>query len=276
MSGLLRAARANPTLAAACLLGALLLAVSLLASVWTPHAPGRINMRLRFAPPSDANWLGTDHFGRDLASMLMRGARNTIAIALSGVLAGAAAGVAVGIWAAAQQGLPGRAVMRVVDFLIAFPAVLAAVIVAAVMGPGLGTAIVAIAVASVPVFARLARVAALEVLSRDFVAASRAAGRSEGWILVHHVLPNIAGLIVVQAASQLAVAALIEAGLSFLGLGMQPPEPSLGRMLADSQTHLARAPQLALHPGALLALIVLCFSMMGDGLRDALDPRGRR
>ncbi|MCS6931046.1 MAG: ABC transporter permease [Acetobacteraceae bacterium] len=275
MSGVLRAARANPALAAALLLGLLLLAVCLLATVWTPHAPGRINMRLRFAPPSDVHWLGTDHFGRDLASMMMRGARNTVAIALSGVLAGAVPGVAVGIWAAARQGLAGRAVMRVVDFLIAFPAVLAAVVVAAVMGPGLGTAVVAIAVASVPVFARLARVAALEVLARDFVAASRAAGRGEGWILVSHVLPNIAGLVLVQAASQLAVAALIEAGLSFLGLGMQPPEPSLGRMLADSQTHLSRAPQLALYPGALLALIVLCFSMLGDGLRDALDPRGR-
>lgn len=275
MTRLARAARGNPTLVAALLLGALLLLLALVATFWTPHAPGRINMRLRFGPPSEMNWLGTDHFGRDIASMMMQGARNTIAIALCGVLSGAAIGILLGLWAAAQGGLAGRAAMRVVDFLIAFPAVLAAVIVAAVLGPGVTTAIAAIAISSLPVFARLARVGALEVLTRDFVAASRAAGRAEWWILANHVLPNIAGLIVVQAASQLAVAALIEAGLSFLGLGMQPPAASLGRMLADSQTHLSRAPQLAILPGVLLALIVLCFSMLGDGLRDALDPRRR-
>jgi peptide/nickel transport system permease protein len=275
MTALLHGARAHPTLAAALLLGGALLLLALVATFWTPHVPGRINMRLRFALPSDANWLGTDHFGRDLASMMMQGARNTLAIAVTGVLSGAALGVLVGLWAASQGGFAGRVAMRVVDFLIAFPAVLAAVIVAAVLGPGVVTAVGAIAIASLPVFARLARVGALEVLTRDFVAASRAAGRGEGWILANHVLPNIAGLVVVQAASQLAVAALIEAGLSFLGLGMQPPAASLGRMLADSQTHLSRAPQLALYPGALLALIVLCFSLLGDGLRDALDPRRR-
>jgi peptide/nickel transport system permease protein len=251
-------------------------AIALLSLWWTPYPPARIAMARRFLGPSELNWLGTDHFGRDLMSMMMVGVRNSLTIAVAGVALGAAAGIALGLLAVTIRGLAEEAVMRTMDFVFAFPAVLAAIIVMAIMGPGSVTTVVAIAVANVAIFARLARAAALDVAAREFVRAARALGCGPARIALVHVLPNLAGLLVVHATVQIAVALLIEAGLSYLGLGIQPPSPSLGRMLNDAQTHMGRAPTLAIFPGLGLAAIVLGINLLGDGLRDLLDPRSAR
>jgi peptide/nickel transport system permease protein len=270
------AVRRNPALVIGGLLTLAAVAIALVSLAWTPHPPARIAMARRFLGPSALNWLGTDHFGRDLMSMMMVGMRNSMSIAVAGVALGATAGIALGLLAVAIRGFAEEAVMRTMDFVFAFPAVLAAIIVMAIMGPGSLTTVVAIGVANVAIFARLARAAALDVSARDFVRAAKALGCSPARIALVHVLPNLAGILVVHATVQIAVALLIEAGLSYLGLGIQPPSPSLGRMLNDAQTNMSRAPTLAIFPGLGLAAIVLGINLLGDGLRDLLDPRATR
>ncbi|MEJ1159890.1 ABC transporter permease [Prosthecomicrobium sp. N25] len=259
-----------------CLAGALVL-VALVALVWTPFDPAQMAMGRRLQGPSAAHWLGTDPFGRDVLSKLMRGAVNSLRVGLLAVGLGLAAGVALGALAAARAGsLLDEAVMRTADFTFAFPAVLTAIMITALAGPGALNAILAIAIFNVPVFARLARGAALQVWSRDFVLAARAAGLTGLAITTRHVVPNIAGLVVVQATIQFALAILAEAGLSYLGLGTQPPEPSWGRMLNEAQTFLQTQPLLAVFPGVAIAAAVLGFNLLGDGLRDLIDPKSRR
>jgi len=270
------ALRRHPVLAAGLALAGVALAVALLSLAWTPYPPARIAMARRLQPPSALNWLGTDHFGRDVASLVMAGLRNSLAIAAAGVALGAALGVALGATVAAIRGAAEEVAMRVVDFAYAFPAVLAAVVIAALLGAGPVATVVAIAVANAALFARLVRAAAVDLWTRDFVRATLALGRGRIGTVFHHVLPNLAGLVAVQAATQLAVALLVEAGLSYLGLGLQPPDASLGRMLNDAQTHLAGAPTLAIFPGLALALAVLAAGLVGDGLRDLIDPRTAR
>lgn len=260
----------------AVLAGAVVLA-GLVALVWTPHDPAQLAMARRLQGPSALNWLGTDQLGRDMLSKLMRGAVNSLRVGLAAVGLGLAVGVALGTWAAARAGSwTAEAIMRAIDFTLAFPAVLTAVMITALAGPGAANAVVAIAIFNVPVFARLARGAALQVWSRDYVLAARTAGLGTGAITLRHVLPNIAGLIVVQASIQFAIAILAEAGLSYLGLGTQPPEPSWGRMLNEAQTYLQTQPLLAVFPGLAIATAVLGFNLLGDGLRDLVDPRRRR
>ncbi len=255
----------------------IVVAMALVAQAWTPHAPNRMNMRARFVAPGDpVHWLGTDHFGRDITSMILAGAWQSLHVAVLAVALGLGVGVALGLAAAARRGAIDAVLMRANDVVFAFPAVLSALVLAAVLGAGAHTAVIAIGVFNIPVFARVARAGALQIWARDYVVAARAAGR--GWlgITVIHVLPNIAGLLVVQATIQLALAILAEAGLSFLGVGIQPPAPSWGRMLSDAQTYLDRAPHLALVPGAAIALAVFGLNLLGDGLRDWLDPKLRR
>lgn len=253
-----------------------LLAMALLSRVWTPAPPTQIRISQRLAPPLEAGLLGADHFGRDIASMLMVGAWNSLSIAFIAVLLGMAAGVLLGTLAAAWRGWAEEVVMRLADVTFAFPAVLSAIMIAALIGPGVTTAVIAIGVFNIPVFARIARGAALQVWKRDYILAARSAGKGALLITLHHVLPNIAGLLVVQATIQLALAVLTEAGLSFLGVGVPPPHPSWGRMLSDSQTYLSQAPHLAILPGLAIALAVLGLNMLGDGLRDVMDPKLRR
>jgi peptide/nickel transport system permease protein len=270
------ALRRNPALAAGAILTLAAVVVALVSLWWTPWPPARIAMARRLQGPSAVNWLGTDHFGRDLMSMMMVGLRNSLAIAVSGVALGAAAGIALGLAAVALRGAVEEVTMRAMDFVFAFPAVLAAIIVMAIMGAGSVTTVVAIAVANVAIFARLARAAALDIAARDFVRAARALGCGPARIALVHVLPNLGGILAVHVTVQIAVALLIEAGLSYLGLGIQPPSASLGRMLNDAQTNMGRAPTLAVFPGLALAAIVLGINLLGDGLRDWLDPRTRR
>jgi peptide/nickel transport system permease protein len=264
----------HPSFVVGLVLSALIVLAALVSLVWTPMDPARMNILARLRPPSAEFWLGTDQFGRCVASMLMVGARNALAVGLVAIGIGFTIGTALGIFAARNEGsLIDEAIMRVLDFIFAFPVILTAILIVTLLGPGLVNAVIAIGLFNVPVFARLSRGAALQVITRDYIRAARVAGAGTATILVRHVLPNIAGLMIVQASVQFATAILAEAGLSYLGLGTQPPNPSWGRMLSDAQTFMARQPFLAIFPGAAIALAVLAFNLLGDGLRDLLDPR---
>ena len=244
--------------------------------MWTPYAVTAIDIGQKLQPPSGQHWLGADHFGRDVLSMIMVGARNSLAVALVAVGLGAGIGVPAGLLAAARGGALDEAVMRANDVVFAFPALLMAVMITAILGPGALNAIIAIGVFNIPVFARVTRGAALSLWSREYVLAARTAGKSSLLISIQHVLPNLLGLLVVQAAIQFALAVVAEAGLSYVGLGVQPPMPSWGRMLSEAQTMIDFAPWLAIFPGLAIALVVLGLGLLGDGLRDLLDPRLRR
>ncbi len=264
--------RLNAALVIGGLLTALLLGTALLSLVWTPEVPTRVRVAMRLRAPLEAGLLGTDHFGRDVVSLLMVGAWNSLAIAWPAVLLGAAIGTAIGCAAAAWKGIADEIAMRVSDVVFAFPAVLSAIMIGALMGSGPLAAILAIAVFNVPVFARVTRGVALQVWTLDYIAAARAIGKHPLRITWEDVIPNIAGALIVQVTIQLALAILTEAGLSYLGLGVRPPNPSWGRMLSDAQTYLSQAPHLAIAPGVAIALSVLGLNLLGDGLRDALDP----
>jgi peptide/nickel transport system permease protein len=239
-----------------------------------PHPVDELQMRSKLLPSSRRHLLGTDHLGGTCCraswlgrrprsrSVDRRGARHV-------VRRGARA------WAAARGGWVDEALSRTSDLIFAFPAVLIAILITSVMGASAKNAILAIAIFNVPVFARVTRGAALAMWSRDFVRAATAMGQGPLGITMRHVLPNIMSVLIVQATIQFAVAILAEAGLSYLGLGAQPPVPSWGRMLRDAQTYIFQAPELALWPGLAVALAVLGLNMLGDGLRDLLDPRLR-
>lgn len=258
----------------ACMAGlvALAAAISLL---WTPYDPVTLNILQRLKPPSATHWFGTDAFGRDVASMIMAGARNSLGTALGAVLLGLTIGLPAGLSSALARGGVESGLMRATDLVFAFPAILSAAVIAANLGPGAMTVVLAVGLFNAAVFARVARGAALQVMGKPFVLAARAMGRGPIALAWQHVLPNIAAVLIVQATVQLAIAVLAEASLSYIGFGLQPPIPSLGRMLAESQTRLSQAPWLALFPGGTIALTVLGLNLLGDGLRDWIDPRLR-
>ena len=251
----------------------LLVALALQSFVWTPFPATEIDVPNKLQPPSATHWLGTDSLGRDIVSQLIVGARASIAVGLIAVGIGIAGGVALGLLAAARRGWVEEAVMRLSDFGLAFPALLTAIMLGAVYGPGLTTAIVAIGLFNIPEFARITRASANAVWSREFVLAARACGKGATRITLEHVLPNVASVLIVQATVRFAIAILAEAGLSYLGLGAQPPLPSWGRMLNEGQSMMYQAPLLAVWPGLAIVFSVLGLNLLGDGLRDLLDPR---
>jgi peptide/nickel transport system permease protein len=231
----------------------------------------------KMKPPSAAHPLGTDHFGRDILSMIMVGARTSIAVAVVAVVIGMGLGVPLGLAAAARRGsLLDEVIMRGNDLVFAFPSLLIAIMITAVFGPSALNAIVAIGIFNIPVFARLTRGAALSLWTRDYVLAARVAGKGAVRISAEHILPNVTNLLIVQGTIQFSLGILAEAALSYVGLGAQPPIPSWGRMLADSQTMISIAPHMAIFPGMAILLTVLGLNLMGDGLRDLFDPRIRR
>lgn len=266
-------ARGNRKLVIGAAITAAFLALALLSLVWTPYPATRMDIASRLSGFGAAHWLGTDHFGRDVLSMLIAGTRNSVAVAVVAVGIGLCLGVPLGALAAARRGWVDELMMRISDVTFAFPALLSAVMITALIGPGAVNSMIAIGIFNVPVFARLTRGAALRIWSLDFVLAARTAGRGGLAITWDHVLPNLAGLIIVQATIQFALAILAEAGLSYLGFGTQPPQPSWGRMLSDAQTLLFMAPRLAVLPGLAIAITVLGLNLFGDGLRDLLDPK---
>jgi len=248
-------------------------ALALLALWWTPFDTAQLAVAERLQGPGARHWLGTDQLGRDVLSLLMRGAATSLGVALVAVAVGAGLGVPLGLWAAARGGWVDELIMRANDVVFAFPSLLLAILITTWLGPGALNAILAIAVFNIPVFARIVRGGALGLWTREFILAARVAGKGRLRISAEHVLPNLAGLLLVQLSIQLSLGLLAETGLSYLGLGTQPPLPSWGRMLADAQTLTALAPSLALFPGLAVMLAVLGFNLLGDGLRDRLDPR---
>jgi len=251
-------------------------AMALVSFFWTPFDVTRLIVADRMQPPSSAHWFGTDHFGRDVLSMIMIGARNSIAVALVAVGIGMGVGVPLGCWAAARGGWIDEALMRFNDLIFAFPALLSAIMITAVFGPSAINAIIAIGIFNIPVFARVARAGALSIWPREYILAARAAGKGKARITVEHIIPNIANLLLVQGTIQFALGILAEAALSYVGLGTQPPMPSWGRMLFDAQTVMIVAPWLALFPGCAILLTVLGLNLLGDGISDIFDPRARR
>jgi len=249
---------------------------ALISFVWTPYDAKAIDISSKLLAPSSMHLFGTDHFGRDILSMIMVGARNSLVVAFVAVGIGAGIGVPLGLLAAARKGLASELVMRTNDLIFAFPSLLMAVMITAVYGPGAINAIIAIGIFNIPVFARVTRGAGLSLWTREYILAARVAGKGPFLISVQHILPNLRGLLIVQAAIQFALGVVAEAGLSYVGLGVQPPMPSWGRMLSEAQTMIGFAPWMAIFPGVAIMILVFGFGLIGDGLNDHLDPRTRR
>lgn len=273
--GILREGLRSPAFVLGACITFLVLVAALVSWVWTPYDVTRLIVANRLQSPSVAHWFGTDHFGRDIFSMIMVGARNSIAVAIVAVGIGMAIGVPAGLWAAARRGWIDDVLMRTNDLIFAFPSILSAILITAIFGPGAINAIIAIGIFNIPVFARLARGAALSLWTREYVLAARVCGKPGYLITIEHILPNIANLLIVQGTIQFSLGILAEAGLSYVGLGAQPPMPSWGRMLFEAQTMMAIAPHMAIFPGLAIVFTVLGLNLMGDGLRDALDPKLR-
>ena len=254
-------------------LSLLLLIAAGVSYFWTPWSPYEMDMPSKMQGPSAAHWLGTDAFGRDVASLLLVGARASILVGVIAVGIGLVFGTALGLLAAARRGWVEEAIMRLTDFTLAFPAILSAIMMTAVFGAGIVNAIVAIGIYNIPTFARITRASANAIWSREYVAAARACGKGPFAITMQHVLPNISAVLIVQMTIRFAIAILAEAAPSYLGLGTQPPQPSWGRMLSEAQTLMFQQPMLAVFPGLAIALAVLGLNLLGDGLRDVLDPR---
>ena len=274
---LLRAALSSRSFAIGAAITLVVALAAVLSFVWTPYGFAAQDIPNRLQPPSPEHWLGTDHFGRDMFSMILVGARTSISVALVAVSVGVLIGTPLGLFAAARRGtLVDDIVMRGNDLVFAFPALLIAILITAVFGPGAVNAIIAIGIFNIPVFARLSRGAALSLWQREFILAARVSGKSAARISFEHILPNITNTLIVQATIQFALGILAEAALAYVGLGAQPPIPSWGKMLADAQTMIALAPHVALVPGLAIVITVLGVNLMGDGLRDVFDPRLRR
>ena len=249
--------------------------IGILAPLVSPFDPNKQNLRAIFRPPSKEHPFGTDQFGRDILSRVLWGARTSLIVATSAIalamLVGALTGVSVGY----RGGWADEAVMRFVDVLLTFPDIFLAIIVTAVVPPGLGTTVLAIAVYNLPQFIRVARAAALSVRENAFVEAARASGASSAYIVLRHILPNSLAPIVVLATLRTAASILTAAGLSFLGLGLQPPTPEWGTMISEARVYIVTAPWTSLFPGLAIFLTVLSFNLLGDGINDALNPRRR-
>jgi len=254
------------------LLLGLIAAIALLSFLWTPWDAGAIDVARRLQLASWAHPLGTDQLGRDLLSMLMAGARAPLGVATLALAIGLAGGVPLGLLAAARPGWLDEIVTRGADILLALPALILAMLVVAVLGPGASHAALAVGAFNIPVFARVTRASARAVWTRDFILAARLVGKGPALISAEHILPNISGPLVTQATLQLSLGVLAEAALSFLGLGVQPPVPSWGRMVADAQTLIGTAPRLVLLPGLAIVITIFAINLAGEALRDRIAP----
>jgi peptide/nickel transport system permease protein len=251
----------------------IILLTALLSFVFTPFDPNRMNLSERFQAPNQTHYLGTDQYGRDILSRVMKGAVNSIIVGLVAVSIGMGFGILLGSIAAFYRRWMDEVIMRISDVLYGFPAVLSAILITSVLGPGTINSMIAIGIFNIPIFSRLTRATSLSIWERDYVTSARAIGRSDAGIIRKYILPNILSSLIVQGTVQFAIAILAEAGLSYLGLGTQPPHASWGRMLNEAQTFMGTSPYLAIFPGCAIALAVLGFNLLGDGLRDMLDPK---
>ena len=273
--GSLRLLLRNPVTAVSAAVLFVVLVVAVGATWIAPYGINDVDVPNALRGPSGAHWFGTDELGRDVLSRVLVAIQASMQVAVVSVLFAVLVGVTVGVVAGYRGGWLDTVFMRVVDVMFAFPVLLLALAIVAVLGPGVTTTMLAIGVVYTPIFARVARASTLGVRVEPFVQVSRTMGTGHRYILVRHVLPNIAGPLIVQTSLSLAFAILSEAALSFLGLGIQPPEPSLGRMIFDSQGFVTLAWWMAVFPGVAIFVIVLAFNLVGDGLRDVLDPKQR-
>lgn len=261
------------------IVGGTLVALQVLLAVFAPllapYDPLAQSILDRMQGPSAAHWLGTDRFGRDILSRILYGYRASFAIAASAVAIALLIGGALGILSAVYRGWTDRVIMRLMDVLFAFPIILLAIGIIAILGPGAVTTAAAIGIVYIPIFARLMRGPTLVIAATEYVEGARAIGAGTGRIIVSHILPNLTSVILVQASLSLSTAILVEASLSFLGIGSQPPSPSLGRMLSEAREYLLLSPWDSVFSGLAILLASFGFNLLGDGLRDALDPRLR-
>jgi peptide/nickel transport system permease protein len=253
----------------------LLVTVAVLADVIAPYDPNKQSWTMLRKAPSAAHWFGTDESGRDLLSRVIYGARASLLAGVVSVLIAILIGVPLGLLAGYRGGWADTIISRLTDAMLAIPFLILAIAMAAFLGPSLRNAMIAVGLASTPVFVRLTRGQVLSIKTEDYVEAARAVGNPDWRIAARHILPNILPALLVQATVAIAAAIIAEASLSFLGLGQQPPAPSWGSMLNVAQRFLTNAPWIAIWPGMAIFLAVLGFNLLGDGLRDALDPKER-
>jgi peptide/nickel transport system permease protein len=253
----------------------LFILIAIIAAFWTPYDPDTPVLALRLQSPSLAHPFGTDDVGRDILSRLAYGSRYSLLMGIAAIAIAAGIGVPVGLVAGYKGKLWDTASMRLIDVLMTLPSIVLAVAIVSVLGPGILSVILAVGITSIPGFARLARAATLTLRDQDFVAAARVVGSRDSRILAVHIFPNSLPPLLVQASLGVGSTILIAAALGFLGLGVQPPTPEWGAMLSRGRTYISSAPHLVLFPGVAIAILVLGFNLLGDGLRDALDPRLR-
>jgi peptide/nickel transport system permease protein len=265
----------NPVTAISALVLVVIVFVAVAADWIAPYGVNKIDVADALRPPSGAHWFGTDELGRDIFSRVLVASQASMLVAVASVAFAFAVGVTIGVVSGYRGGVIDTVLMRVVDVMFAFPVLLLALAIVAILAPGTTTTVLAIGIVYTPIFARVARASALSVRVEAYVAVSHTMGTGDLYILGRHILPNIAALVIVQTSLSLAFAILSEAALSFLGLGIQPPQPSWGRMLFDAQGFVHRAWWMSVFPGAAIFVTVLAFNLLGDGLRDVLDPKQR-
>ncbi len=267
----------NPIAVVGLALILLYIVIIIVAQLWLPFDPLQMDTANMLQPPSlrTGHVLGTDEFGRDILSRIMKGAGISLLIAVSATAMGAVIGTFMGIWSGFLGGAWDNWIMRIADILFAFPSLLLAIFVMAILGEHTYNVIIAIGIVYIPQFARIARAAVLSVKSNEFIRASFSSGANKSYVLSRHLLPNIMMPIIVQSSLSLSVAILLESALSFLGMGVQPPHPSWGNMLSSARKVMMLAPWTAIYPGLAIMLLVLGFNLLGDGLRDIMDPRLR-
>lgn len=263
----------NPVVVGCLLVLLTLVLGALFGSQLTPYGAKQTDIPNALKPPSPAHWFGTDELGRDVLTRVIVSCGATLKVSVLSVAISVLIGVPLGLFAGYLRGAVDSTIMRLVDVMFAFPVMLLAIAIVAVLGPGLNTAIIAIGVVYTPIFARVTRGSVLQIREEPFIRAQQALGAGSLRILWRHVLPNVSAPIIVQTSLSFAFAILSEAALSFLGLGVQPPAPSWGRMLFDAKGFFNIAPWLAIFPGLAIFVTVLAFNLLGDSLRDALDPR---
>jgi peptide/nickel transport system permease protein len=260
--------------------GAVILLITVVLAVFGPilaaYKPDTMDFTARFAPPSLVHLFGTDDFGRDTFTRIVYGAHISLQVGVIAVGLAATVGSLLGMVAGYSNRLIDEIIMRSMDVLYAFPAILLAIAIMAILGKGVGNAMIAIGIVYIPIFARIARGAVLSIRNEEFILAARAIGSGDMRILFRHILPNILSPIIVETSLSLAFAILAEAALSFFGLGTQPPDPSWGRMLSEGRSFFRQSVWMGIFPGLAIMLTVMSFNFLGDGLRDALDPRLKR